>query len=83
MALVYDGVNKYIYIDGVEDARTPTTGQIAASAYNFYIAENAQATGRYLNGAVDDLRVYGRALSPAEVAGLAGITQPIHKALSD
>ena len=78
-AIVYDGTTKYIYIDGFEDARKATSGQIDASSYNFYIAENAQATGRYLNGAVDDLRVYGRALSPEEVAGLAGLTDPVHK----
>ena len=27
IALVYDGTNKYVYIDGFEDARMPTTGQ--------------------------------------------------------
>jgi len=79
VAIVYDGTNKYIYIDGFEDARKPATGQINASNYNLYIAENAQATGRYLNGAVDDLRIYGRGLSAEEIAGLAGLTGQIQK----
>ena len=74
-----DHVMEYGDQPGIEDARQATTGQINASGYNFYIAENAQATGRWLGGAVDDLRVYGRALSPEEIAGLAGITAPIHK----
>jgi len=81
VALVYDGVNKYIYIDGFEDARAPSSGQINASAHNLYIGENSQATGRFLTGSVDDVRIYGRALSPEEVAGLAGLTGQIHKSL--
>jgi len=79
VAIVYDGTNKYIYIDGFVDAQKPATGQIDASSHNLYIAENAQATGRYLNGTVDDLRIYGRGLSAEEVAGLAGLTEPLHK----
>ncbi len=79
VALVYDGAYKIIYIDGVEDARAASTGQINASAYNLYIGENSQQTGRYLQGVVDDVRIYSRPLSPAEVAGLAGQTTPRHK----
>jgi hypothetical protein len=78
-AVVYDGTNNYVYIDGFEDARAPMTGQINVSAHNLYIGENAQATGRFLNGAVDDLRIYGRGLSPEEIAGLAGLTGQVHK----
>jgi hypothetical protein len=75
-ALVYDGSNKIIYIDGVEDARVASTGSINVSTYNLYIGENSQQTGRYLTGLVDDVRIYNRALSPAEVAGLGGLTEP-------
>ena len=77
-AVVFDGANKYVYIDGREDARAPSTGQINISAYNLYIAENSQATGRQLGGLVDDLRIYDRALSAEEIAGLAGRTVPLH-----
>jgi hypothetical protein len=79
VALVYDGAYKIIYIDGVEDARVASTGQINVSNYNLYIGENSQATGRHLRGAVDDVRIYNRPLSAAEVAGLAGRTAPTHK----
>ena len=79
VALVYDGVRKSIYVDGVEDARTATTGQIAVSAYNLYIGANAQQAGRYFHGELDDVRIYSRALLPEEVAGLAGRVQPVQK----
>ena len=79
VALVYDGAYKIIYVDGVEDARVASTGQIDVSSYNLYIGENAQATGRYLHGLVDDARIYNRAMSAEEVAGLAGRTGVIHK----
>ncbi len=79
VALVYDGINKIVYVDGIEDARVASTGQINASAYNLYIGANAQQTGRNLKGLVDDVRIYSRPLSADEVAGLAGLTQPRHK----
>jgi len=77
-AVVFDGAYKYVYIDGVEDARAASTGQINISTYDLYIAENAQATGRQLGGLVDDIRIYNRALSPEELAGMAGRTTPVY-----
>ena len=79
IALVYDGADKIIYVDGIEDARMATTGPIDASSYNLYIGENSQQTGRNLHGVVDDARIYSRPLSAEEVAGLAGRTEPVHK----
>ena len=76
---VYDGAHSILYIDGFENTRVASTGQIDVSAHNLFIAENAQATGRLFGGAVDDVRIYNRPLSPEEVAGLAGITTPIDK----
>jgi hypothetical protein len=34
---------------------------------------------RYWNGTIDDVRIYQRALSPEEMAGLAGLTAPYDK----
>ncbi|MBM4029386.1 MAG: LamG domain-containing protein, partial [Planctomycetes bacterium] len=58
VALVYDGANKIIYLDGVEDARVASTGQINVSAYALYIGANSQQAGRGLAGLVDDVRIY-------------------------
>jgi len=64
---VYDGSQGRIYIDGVLDTTSPGTGQINQSSYNFYIGENAQATGRFLHGLMDEVRLYSRALTDAEI----------------
>jgi len=79
VACVYDGVNKLIYIDGREDARVASTGQIALSTNPLWIGNNSGSTARQLGGLVDDVRIYSRALSEAEVAGMAGRTLPLDK----
>jgi hypothetical protein len=35
--------------------------------------------GRFITGLIDDARIYDRALTPEEVAGLAGQTEPFDK----
>jgi len=67
VALVYDGHNKIIYIDGAEDARMESTGAINVSSYPLYIGENSQATNRHLTGLVDDVRVYNKSLTLEEI----------------
>jgi hypothetical protein len=79
VALVYDGAYKVIYIDGIEDARVASTGQINVSAYTLHIGDNSQQANRNLKGVVDDVRIYNRPLSAEEVAGLAGQTKPRYK----
>ena len=80
VACVYDGVNKIVYIDGREDARVASTGQIALSTNALWIGNNSGSTARQLGGLVDDVRIYSRPLSAAEVAGMAGRTLPVEKA---
>jgi len=48
--------------------------------YKLFIGENSQQVSRELTGTLDDVRIYGRALSAEEVADLVGRTKPIHKA---
>jgi len=67
VALVYDGTDKIIYIDGAEDARMASTGQINESAYDLYIGANSQQAGRFLEGLVDDVRIYSRALTEEDL----------------
>jgi hypothetical protein len=64
---VYDGANKYIYLDGVQDATVGATGNITTNNTALRIAENAQATGRYWRGWIDEVALYNVALTPAEV----------------
>ena len=67
VAGVYDGAQKHLYVDGNLDASSNSTGKINNSSYNVNIGENAQATGRYWDGLIDDVRVYNRALTQEEI----------------
>ncbi|MHC4168924.1 MAG: LamG-like jellyroll fold domain-containing protein [Planctomycetota bacterium] len=67
VALVYDGTNKIIYIDGVEDARLASSGNINSSGYNMVIGHNSQAANRFLTGLIDDVRIYDQALSALQI----------------
>ena len=70
MAAVYDGTNARIYIDGVLDTEVAATGQINLSSSDLYIGENSGATGRFLHGLLDEVRIYSRALTDEEILGV-------------
>jgi hypothetical protein len=70
VAGVYDGTNKFLYVDGALDVSTPATGSIAQNNYPVCIGENAQQTGRLWNGLIDEVSVYNRALSAAEIQSI-------------
>lgn len=64
----YDGRAKALWIDGELDAWTPATGNININpAFPVRIGENAQSTGRFWNGWLDEVAIYSRALNPAEI----------------
>jgi hypothetical protein len=67
VAAVYDGTNKYIYVDGVLDATVPATGTIAQNSYPVCIGENGEALGHLWNGLIDEASIYNRALSALEI----------------
>lgn len=69
----YDGAALRLFIDGAEVGSTPFTGTIDASSYPVNVGRNPevmqdQYNGRMAHGAVDEVRVYGKALSPAQLA---------------
>jgi len=70
VAATYDGSTMRLYINGVEEDWTPGPAAIAASALNVGIAGQSNGSRRY-RGDMDDVRIYSRALTPAEVAALA------------
>lgn len=70
VAGAYDGTRMYLYIDGVLDVSLPISGSINANNYRVLIGENAQtrpSQNRCWNGWTDDVRVYNRGLSAAEI----------------
>jgi hypothetical protein len=77
IALTYDGATARLYADGVE---------VASAAKNWNLVPGRARIGQQVNdlsefwdGAVDDVRIYNKALSPEEVAGLSGQTTPRNK----
>lgn len=66
---VYDGRAKYLYVDGALDAWQPASGDIASNTADVAIGNNSQQPERGWNGYLDEVAVYDRALSPAEVMG--------------
>lgn len=74
-----------LYVDGVEAARTTTTIKPselydANKDYSGYIGKSLYAADPAFGGEVDDFRIYGRALTAAEVMELSGNTAGIAKA---
>jgi len=73
-----------IFVDGLQDAE----GADTVNAQNIWnisadvdmaIGARVTAGDRFFVGLIDDVRIYDRALSNGEIAGLAGITQAFDK----
>ena len=68
---VYDGSHVYAYINGVQVASTSYSGgAIAASGVDVNVGRDQQYAGDYFPGVVDDVHMYNRALSAADVLQL-------------
>jgi len=80
------GPTGYLHVDGViEDTHTANYNFSPNDRWSIGQEWDTNTASNFFIGAVDDARVYDRALSPDEVAGLAGIgafTQPIEVFLS-
>jgi chitodextrinase len=66
VALSYDGATLRLYVNGNQVASKAQTGAIEANNNPLWIGGN-QPYGEYFNGLIDDVRVYNRALSQADI----------------
>jgi concanavalin A-like lectin/glucanase superfamily protein/Big-like domain-containing protein len=70
-AAVYDGSQMRLYKDGVEVGSRSKAGALSTnSTVKIRIAQNPNGYGSF-DGLMDDVRVYNRALTPAEIQQLA------------
>jgi hypothetical protein len=65
----------YLYKNGILVASNTTppawlNGFDLTSGYNFYIGRHRSYTTKYFHGLIDDVRIYNRALSQAEITAL-------------
>jgi hypothetical protein len=74
LAVTYDGARLCLYVDGVEVAHRDASGRIRRTDDPLWIGGN-QPYGEYFQGVIDEVRVYDRALGPAEVR--AAMSTPI------
>ena len=81
---VRDGSNLRVYVDGVQDGATASLPEgydlSGTSQANAFIGAGwhlpNSAVQKFFTGAIDEVRVYDYALSPAEILSLTGATSP-------
>jgi len=73
VAGTFDGNQLRLYVDGSLADSMDYTGAIATSTYPVNIGRNSQETGRLYEGAIDEVRIYNRALSEGEILFLGNL----------
>jgi hypothetical protein len=68
---VYDGATQLIYLNGALERKVPAAKGSQAGSNPLRIGMSGGGGGQYFLGAIDEVRVYSRALSPQEIARLA------------
>jgi concanavalin A-like lectin/glucanase superfamily protein/fibronectin type III domain protein len=66
LAATYDGTTVRLYVNGVEAGTAAGAGALPASANPLRIGGNS-VWGEYFKGRIDEVRIYDRALSAAEI----------------
>jgi hypothetical protein len=68
-AATYDGTNMRLYQDGVEVGSVAKSGLIGiAPGVDAWIGANPGASSQVFDGRIDELKIFRRALTPAEIA---------------
>jgi hypothetical protein len=67
LAGVYTGTQLRLYVDGVLEAQTNIALNINNSDHPVRIGENAQATNRYFDGKIDEVRIWNLARTQKQI----------------
>lgn len=73
IVFTYDGINMILYTDNTQQTPSPTTGTINVSDVDLLIGKRS-ASANYLNGSIDDVRIWNKALSVTEISALHNLT---------
>lgn len=76
VVIVRSSAGTVFYVDGVEVLDHGSANPVESSATDLLIGRYAPSASSYLNGSVDDVRIYARALDPADVAELYALGSP-------
>ena len=71
VAATYDGSTIRLYVNGMQESSLAANIAIVTNNLPLSIGAQSDAT-RFFQGALDQARVYDRALSAQEIAGLVG-----------
>ena len=66
LALTYDGAILRLYVNGIQVSSSPRTGPIQTNSNPISIGGHS-TYGMYFKGRIDEVRIYNRALSAAEI----------------
>jgi Concanavalin A-like lectin/glucanases superfamily len=66
LATTYDGAILRLYVNGMEVGSQPGGGNIQVSTGRLRVGGNA-VWGEWFAGRIDEVRIYNRALNPAEI----------------
>ena len=75
LAATYDGATQRLYVNGVQAATRAVTGSIRASTGALRIGGNSIWNDEWFAGLIDEVRLYNRALTAAEIQ--ADMTKPV------
>ena len=75
LSATYDGARLKVYVNGVLRADRATTVNVPVSAEPLKIGGNA-VWGEYFAGQIDEIRIYARALTAAEITADMNAPQP-------
>ncbi len=81
VALVIEPNKATIYLNGVPTPRTGVTHPAVNFSTVFYLGNDRGNTGRTLNGQMDEVRLYNRALTQSEIRELRHLTYPSYAAV--
>lgn len=70
VTMVHDGTNDIIYVNGLQVNSLPAPGKLNSTARAIGIGGNNVEGGQYFIGALDNLKIYNKALTAAEVTKL-------------
>jgi hypothetical protein len=76
VAATYDGSAMRVYVDGVEVGVDWRTGLIATSTGPLRIGGNSSSVNEFFSGLIDEVRIYNRALTAAEIKADMAIALP-------
>lgn len=80
VTMVHDGTDDIIYLDGVEVNRKPVATKLNSTALPFGMGNNPIDGGQFFQGALDEVKLYNKALTGEEIqklyeTGTTGIAQ--------